>query len=334
VSKAPTESLSKDQLVLAMLAALGGDRREVNERDLFLACWHAFPNAMRWADTALPNPDTFTASLRRLDADEVITRLGKQARAKSRKRSRPVAFDAGRSGVVKARVKEDGLEKAGLTAEHIEAVRRLAPAPETYRGIASSALVTICIGAREAEGRITDEGALVETAFHKFPAMFAYRYRPEFPDVEVVRAAVSEAREQGLLGAGLTLTDMGRHEVGKHLGRIDVRPDSSESYSTGAFRLAERIETTTAYKEYREDGSLAATKGDELFRALRLPPTTDTRRIAAALRARIKELQRIDKGDIVTYLLKVAREHNPEVLPLLEDILTAGSSVEGQGSNT
>lgn len=31
------DTLSKDQLVLAMLAALGGEQREVNERDLFLA---------------------------------------------------------------------------------------------------------------------------------------------------------------------------------------------------------------------------------------------------------------------------------------------------------
>src|SRR5438034_11632368 len=109
----PLAAASKDDLILAMLAVLGGENREVNERDLFLACWHAFPNAMRWADTALPNPDTFTASLRRLDADRIITRIGKQARSKAKKRPRAAAFEAGRSGVVKARVNEGGLEKAG-----------------------------------------------------------------------------------------------------------------------------------------------------------------------------------------------------------------------------
>ena len=129
----PTEVLSKDQLVAAMLAAMGGDRRDVNERDLFLACWHAFPNAMRWADSALPNPDTFTASLRRLDADGVIVRIGKQVRAKSKKVPRRAALEVGRSGVVKARIKEGGLEKAGITEEEVEAVRGLAPAPESYR---------------------------------------------------------------------------------------------------------------------------------------------------------------------------------------------------------
>src|SRR5689334_399697 len=81
--KAPvTERLSKDNLVLGMLAVLGGDRDAINERDLFLACWHAFPNTMRWTDTALPNPDTFTASLRRLDARKFIAREGKQRRAR------------------------------------------------------------------------------------------------------------------------------------------------------------------------------------------------------------------------------------------------------------
>ena len=78
---------------------------------------------------------------------------------------------------------------------------------------------------------------------------------------------------------------------------------------------------------------MAATKGDELFRALRLPPTTDTRRIASALRTRAKELQRIDKGEIVTYLLKVAEEHNPEVLPLLEDGDLPGGPINQEHRN-
>lgn len=46
---------SKDDLIMAMLAVMGGATREVNERDLFLAAWHAFPNAMRWVDTPLPH---------------------------------------------------------------------------------------------------------------------------------------------------------------------------------------------------------------------------------------------------------------------------------------
>ncbi len=212
----PTEVLSKDQLVAAMLAAMGGDRRDVNERDLFLACWHAFPNAMRWADSALPNPDTFTASLRRLDADGVIVRIGKQVRAKSKKVPRRAALEVGRSGVVKARIKEGGLEKAGITEEEVEAVRGLAPAPESYRGSPRPLLVLLCIAARDAEGRVTDEGALVETAFHKFPAVFAYAPRPEFPDVETVRAAVSEARASGLIGSRFELTDAGKRMVNEH----------------------------------------------------------------------------------------------------------------------
>src|SRR5437868_4476457 len=98
-----------------MLAVLGGETRDVNERDLFLASWHAFPNTMRWVDTALPNPDTFTASLRRLDQKGAIVRVGKQQR-QPRRRRRKTALDAGR-GVVKARVAEGGLERLGVRAE-------------------------------------------------------------------------------------------------------------------------------------------------------------------------------------------------------------------------
>lgn len=326
----PTEVLSKDQLVAAMLAAMDGERREVNERDLFLACWHAFPNAMRWADSALPNPDTFTASLRRLDADGVIVRVGKQARTKSRRSTRRAALEVGRSGVVKARVKDGGLEKAGISREHIEAVRGLAPDPETYRRLSPSLLVLLCIAARQAEGRGTDEGALVENAFHKFPAVFAYPPRPEFPDIERVRIAVADARVSGLIDERFELTDAGSAKVQQHEASLPVSVDASESYKTGAFRFAQRIESSLAYQSYRENGSLSATKGDELFRALRLPATTDARRIATALQARMKELRRIDRGQLVDYLLRVADKHNPEVIPLIdrEPAITDRSTTE------
>jgi hypothetical protein len=304
-----------------MLAAMGGDRREVNERDLFLACWHAFPGAMRWADTALPNPDTFTASLRRLDADGVVVRVGKQARAKSKSGSRRAALDAGRSGIVKARLTEGGLEKAGIAEEQVEAVRGLAPDPESYRRLPHTLLLLLCVSAREAEGRVTDEGALVETAFHKFPAVFAYTPRPEFPNVETVRTAVAEARAKGLFGPRFELTDAGKAMIDRRAGSLELRIDASERHKTGALRAAQRLDISPAYQKFRDTNSLADTKGDELFRALRLPATTDTRRIANALQARARELRRIDRGDLVAYLLRVAEKHNPDVLPLLDEEL-------------
>src|SRR5829696_2692015 len=127
-------SVKKDYLVLAMLAVMGGEEHAVNERDLFLSCWHAFPNAMRWVDTALPNPDTFTAALRRLDAAGIIERLGKQVRDTRRRRKSPRRnqLDAGRSGVVKARIREGGLETARITSELLTDVRRMALTPESY----------------------------------------------------------------------------------------------------------------------------------------------------------------------------------------------------------
>ena len=109
VSTVAEPTLSKDQLILAMLAGLGGDRREINERDLFLACWHAFPNAMRWTDTALPNPDTFTASLRRLDADGIIERIGKQERSRRKSRRRQASTSAVRS--------REGADRRGRACE-------------------------------------------------------------------------------------------------------------------------------------------------------------------------------------------------------------------------
>ena len=122
--------ISKDDLVLSNAAALGGESTEVNERDLFLACWHAFPATMRWVDTALPNPDTFTASLRRLDQRDYIVRIGKQKRQKRRRRpsTRRTILDApGKAGVVKARIAEGGLAAAGLEAATVAAVARLLP---------------------------------------------------------------------------------------------------------------------------------------------------------------------------------------------------------------
>lgn len=316
---AVSETLTKDQLVVGMLAVMGGDRQEVNERDLFLACWHAFPNAMRWADTALPNPDTFTASLRRLDADGVILRIGKQNRSRRKRSTRRAFLEAGRSGVVKARVKEGGLDRTGVTPDHLALIRQLAPSPESYMSLEPAVLVTICIGARGDEGRPTDEGALVEAAFHKFPAVFAYRRRPEFPDVATIVSAVTEARVRGLITDDFALTEAGRREIKRHRATLDVRLDASESHKTGVFKLADRIESSPSYKAYRENGTLALTKADELFRALRLPPTTDPRPVATALLGRTKDLRRVDKVELVEYLLKVAKVHNPEVVALVQE---------------
>jgi hypothetical protein len=312
-------TVKKDHLVLAMLAVMGGEERAINERDLFLASWHAFPNAMRWVDTALPNPDTFTAALRRLDAAGIIERLGKQVREPRRRRKNPRRsnLDAGRSGVVKARIREGGLEKARITSELLADVRRMAPARESYTRLGGATLVVLCVDARRREGRVVDEGALVETAFHKFPARFAYAARPEFPDIEGIRTAIREASQAGFLDDRLVLTARGEEEAAKHQAGIDVRLDPSESFKSGAFRLADRIEQTDGYRAYAEHGTLVATKPDELFRALRVPPTTNPAPVATALVTRTRELVRIDKGEVAAYLLEVAARHNPDVAALV-----------------
>lgn len=320
------DALTKDQLVVAMLALMGGEHREVNERDLFLACWHAFPNAMRWTDTALPNPDTFTASLRRLDASGAVQRVGKQNRNKRKRATRRSVIDAGRSGVVKARIKDGGLELAGVRPEDVALVRQLAPQPDSYASLDPALLVVICIGARHDENRSTDEGALVEATFHKFPAVFAYRPRPEFPDVETIKSAVGSAKARGLIADDYELTESGMGEYERYREALEVRVDASESYKTGALKLAGRIEVSAPFQQYRQTGTLTLTKGDELYRALRLPPTADPRPVAAALVARAQELRRVDKGELVEYLLRVAELHNPEVLELVsseESLVTA-----------
>jgi hypothetical protein len=308
---------TKDELILAMLAVLGGETREVNERDLFLASWHAFPNTMRWVDTALPNPDTFTASLRRLDQKGAIVRVGKQQR-QPRRRRRKTALDPGR-GVVKARVAEGGLERLGVSAELVEEVRRLRPDPERSQGLDDGALIVLCVGLREAEGRQLDEGALAELAFHKFPDRFSYEERPEFPDLERIRTAISLAREHGLIDDRLGLTDRGRELVTDYEDQVDIRLDASEGYKSGDLKFADRIEESPAYQAYADKGTLVATKPDELYRALRIPPTTDPQPVADALVARAKALRRIDKGEIVDYLMAIARRYNSDVAALVEE---------------
>jgi hypothetical protein len=322
-------TLSKDHLILAMLAGLGGDRREINERDLFLASWHAFPNAMRWADTALPNPDTFTASLRRLDADGIIERIGKQERSRRKSRRRQ-AVDVGRSGVVKARIVDGGLAKAGLTEGDVERVRRLLPSPDSYRAVPDPVLLAVSIKARRDESRHVDEGALVETAFHKFPAAFAYRERPEFPDIARVKDAIAGAIRDGMITRDFELTAAGRAEVEGHSNLIDLRIDASESHKTGAFKLAERIATTAGFEHYRATGTLTATKADELFRVLRVAPTTDPRPVVQALIARSRDLRRIDRGDLADYLFQVAEHHNPEAHALAQHELQAVAGAAGE----
>lgn len=317
-------TVSKDDLVLATLAALGGETTQVNERDLFLACWHAFPATMRWVDTALPNPDTFTAALRRLDKRGYILRVGKQKRVKGRgKRAsarRKTVLDApGKVGVVKARIADGGLEAAELDRAVVEQVARMLPNSSGSGSLSDATAIAICVGLREKGGRGLDEGALVELAFHRFPDHFAYTERPEFPDLERIRSAVTAARGEGLLGAGLALTEHGRAVVDDGVPRGDIGVESSHVPARGELRIAARIEKSPSYRDYAENGTLAGTKPDELYRALRVPPTTDPKPVADALRSRVRGLRRIDKGEVAAYLLAVAARHNPEALEQVQD---------------
>lgn len=327
---------SKDDLILAMLAVLGGEARDVNERDLFLASWHAFPNIMRWVDTPLPNPDTFTASLRRLDQRGHIERIGKQQRRGKRSRSRrKTVLDApGRAGVVKARISKGGLEQAGVSQELVDEVQRLLPDPKLAATLTDGHAIAMCVGMREQVGRGVDEGALVELAFHRFPDRFAYEQRREFPDLERIRAAIREAHEQGLLGAGLSLTEAGRVAAAEVVGDRDIRADASQAQEVGDLRSAGRVERSAAYQAYAENGTLIKTKPDELFRALRIPPTTDPRPIAEALRARVAAFRRIDKGEIGDYLLAVAARHNQDAFNLIRDDESPSGGLVTDATNT
>jgi hypothetical protein len=320
----PLGTVSKDDLVLATLAALGGETTEVNERDLFLACWHAFPATMRWVDTALPNPDTFTAALRRLDKRGYILRVGKQKRAKGRGKRTPArrktVLDApGKVGVVKARIAEGGLEAAELDRAVVERIAQLLPNSSSSGSPSDATAIVICVGLREKGGRELDEGVLVELAFHRFPDHFAYAERPEFPDLERIRSAVAKARGEGLLGPGLELTERGREVADDGVPRGEIGIESSHAPARGELRIAARIEKSSAYRDYAENGTLAGTKPDELYRALRVPPTTDPKPVADALRSRVRGLRRIDKGEVAGYLLAVAARHNPEALEQLQD---------------
>lgn len=326
--------VTKDDLVLAMLAVLGGETSDVNERDLFLACWHAFPATMRWVDTGLPNPDTFTASLRRLDKRGYIVRRGKQKRRpkRSRARRKTVADAAGKSSVVKARVADGGLAAASIGPEVIDAVRGLRPDPEAAATLDDSKAIAICIGLRERAGRGIDEGALVELAFHRFPDRFAYSERPEFPDVELIRSAVAAAEQEGLLDNRLKLSNRGRDVLDTNkIG--ESRVDASQAPAVGELRFAARIEKSGAYLAYHQSGTLATTKPDELYRALRIPPTADPQPIADALRTRVRALRRIDKAEVANFLLAVATRHNPDVFALVGQAETVGVQDAGGGGS-
>ena len=302
---------SKDELILTMLAVMGGRERPVNERDLFLSCWHAFPNAMRWVDTPLPNPDTFTGALRRLDQRGKVVRTGKQQRqARGRRTTKRTVTDAGRSGVVRAQIPEG----VAIDDQLLDEVRRLLPPREVLTAMSDAQLIALCVGLRVDDGRHVDEGALVELAFHKFADRFAYALRPEFPDIECIRQGIRAAQAEGLLDGHLRLSERGAALVAQHKGRLDVRLDSSQGKAAGDLRVAERIEKMPAYVSYAEHGTLVRSKPDELFRALRVPPTVDPDPVVKALAARVRALRRIDRSGPADFLIAVAAKHNEDVL--------------------
>lgn len=324
------EAASKDDLVLAAVAVLGGESHEVNERDAFLASWHAFPNTMRWVDTALPNPETFTAALRRLEQRGYIRRVGKQQRATGRRGSsrRRTIVDPGRSGVVKARIVEGGLQKAGVSPELVAEVARLVPDADSIRSLSDAALMALCVGLREEGGRDLDEGALVELAFHKFPSRFAFGPRPEFPDTSRIHRGIEDAERDDLLHSDLSLTGNGRKRIAEWGDQLRLGLDRSTAHASGDLKFAARIEQSPGYIAYADNGTLVRTKPDELFRMLRVPPTTNPKPVADVLQTRLRALARIDKAEVGAYLLEVARRHNADVAALLDAAAADSTPIE------
>ena len=167
-----------------------------------------------------------------------------------------------------------------------------------------------------------DEGAIVETAFHKFPAVFAYAPRPEFPDVEAVRVAVAEARANGLLGPKLRVaTEAGRALVDEHAPSLEASA-STRPRATKPAPSASRSASRPRRRTPKTSPGDRPARGHEGRRAVPGPPAAGDDGHApdcvCARVARTKELRRIDRGDLVDYLLHVAEKHNPDVIPLLD----------------
>lgn len=96
--------------------------------------------------------------------------------------------------------------------------------------------------------------------------------------------------------------------------KLEVRLDASQSHAAGDLVFAERIEKLPGYQAFAQQGTLVITKPDELYRALRLPPTVDPNPVAIALVSRIRALRRIDRDSAAGYLIEIARKYNPDVL--------------------
>ena len=162
-----------------------------------------------------------------------------------------------------------------MTPELVAEVARLVPDADSIRSLSDAALVALCVGLREQGGRDLDEGALVELAFHKFPSRFSFGPRPEFPDTTRIHRGIQDAQRDDLLNSDLTLTENGRKRTAEWGDQLRLGLDRSTAHASGDLKFAARIEQSPGYIAFADSGTLVRTKPDELFRMLRVPPTTD-----------------------------------------------------------
>ncbi len=170
---------------------------------------------------------------------------------------------------------------------------------------------------RAGDGRHVDEPTLVELAFHKFPeAGSLTRSAPSSPDTQRVREAITGAIDAQLVTPELGLTKRGRGPRGRVAAEME-RPDRlvvsvrrRRAESRGPHRAVRRLQALQGR------GTLATTKADELNRMLRVPQAADPTPLVTALLSRARSLRRVDKGEVLEYLLALAQRNNPEVLEL------------------
>jgi hypothetical protein len=286
------DDVSQPHLAVAVVDRCGGRVQFVPWERVAIAIWRAFPDRASLRTGLLP--DTYSMQTWVWDAK---TKL---------------AFLSGGTREGGWRVTPKGASWLDANTDIQSLVRGLLLEPADYVDVDRPSLVAASL-----DTSTTPRAALAIEAFRRFPGVFGLAPTRVWPDLSLVDAALSEAKDVDLVterSDGFALTTAGVMRKGVIESKIGAhRQAAAAGRRSIAGQYITRVEATAAYHTYLDSGDRSAGSADELYVLMRCPPNAGVALAEASLAELLDNLSRGDRPDLVEFVSRWAERCVPDL---------------------
>ncbi len=278
----------KRELVLGVLATLGGDTRSVCLDEIALACHRLAPAVFAWPEYSwLPQLDNVRVNLHHVTKKGLVHRDDKFYR-----------------------LTEAGIQWCKAHSRFLEELRGRIPDPMVTSRWSAADLVAVALLNLTHHGDAVPRERLIAEAFRVFPETFGLAAFPGWPDAARVDTAVAQCPFIEIADGGLRLNPENVSQVEAYTKALQTRSSqfrSERRASSGgsASKAIVRIERSRSYRAFGSNRTTANISDGEvcdlLSVTLEAPPGLVRARIDT-LRVLVEQAERRDLLDYINWI--------------------------------